>query len=147
MPSRLRATFRDKIKQLEKSQTDILVMHYACSNFHQIVTGFPKVYAIALIEHGVSNGMHVFSLNNFHDERELLENFFGFVEQNKHRRYIHWNMNDNRYGLRAIEGRYQQLNGRHPYKLSPNQMFDFDDMLEEMYGGVHRWSQETKPTH
>lgn len=43
-------------------------------------------------------------------------------------------MNDERFGLRAIEGRYKQLHGHAPYRLSPNQLYDFDDMVEEAFG-------------
>ena len=134
MPSRTQSTFKRKIQALRKNQTDILVMHYACQNFGEVKSGFPEIYAVVVQEHGTSNGLHTFSCNDFACEKTLLNDFFRLLQKNKTHKFVHWNMNDERFGLRAIEGRYKQLHGQSPYRLSPNQLYDFDDMVEEAFG-------------
>ncbi len=116
-------------------------MHYACQSFDEVKSGFPEIYAIVLQEHGTSNGLHTFTCDNFACEKELLQEFFDFLRRRKHHKFLHWNMNDEKFGLRAIEGRYKQLYKHVPYKLSPNQSYDFDDMIEETFGRNYIHSQ------
>jgi hypothetical protein len=65
-------------------------------------------------------------------ERELLEEFYSYAEQNREKKWVHWNMRDSNYGFEAIANRYRILGGT-PFELSDNRKYDLARIIGQIY--------------
>lgn len=66
-------------------------------------------------------------------EKEMLDEFYTYLDKTKHCTWIHWNMRDINYGFPAIEHRYKVLHGR-PIELPEERKFDLARALIDVFG-------------
>ena len=66
-------------------------------------------------------------------ERELLKEYFKFVNEYKSSCWIHWNMNSARFGYLALCSRYQALGGK-PAEIPQSQWIDLSSEIQKIYG-------------
>lgn len=154
MPSALKKIERRKnaikfLDDLSSKEDRTLIVHYSCESFYDRENGqTPRVTSIA-VRNFSSASTASFSIHkvaeqkgvcfgdseaNYNElEREMLDEFFRFVDQNKACEGVHWNMRDINYGFPAIEHRYKALGGN-PLVLDESRKHDLSRLLIEMYG-------------
>src|SRR3954451_24063231 len=92
-----------------------LIVHYSCGGFYNRISGTsPRITSIAVrrLESGqtVSFSIHQTAERNKFDlskidaeydrlERQMLDEFFQFLERHQSHRWLHWNMRDINYGF------------------------------------------------
>lgn len=123
-------TLKQKVSVLEDGLSRIFVIHYSCESFLDVKQGSPTIVSIA-IKNLYSGQVQTFALCDFETEAQMLEAYFQFLENNREKLYVHWNMNDTVYGFESIRNRYKQLTGNIGIALPGEQLFDLDDMVEK----------------
>ncbi len=124
---------KQKIRDLKQDRDDIFLIHYACQGFDRVKTGAPEISAI-VIRNFQTRDFYSFTRNNFETEEELLQEYNEFIRQNRRKIFVHWNMNNDKYGFGAINIRYRKLLGHKPYAIGIKQLYDLDDLVEFKYG-------------
>jgi hypothetical protein len=66
-------------------------------------------------------------------EKQMLDEFFKFLEVHQHYQFVHWNMRDINYGFQAIEHRYRVLGGK-PTSIHDSKKTDVARLLIDIYG-------------
>lgn len=126
-------TLKQKVSTLEDGLSRIFIIHYSCESFLEVKQGSPTIVSIA-IKNLYSGQVQTFALCDFETEQVMLEAYFQFLESNRDKLYVHWNMTDTVYGFEAIRNRYQQLTGNIGVAIPGEQLFDLDDIVEKKYG-------------
>jgi hypothetical protein len=125
-------TVRQQISFLEDNLHRVFAVHYACQRLTDPSHGSPAVSCIAV--HNLASGqVMTFDLDNCADEPSLLGKFFDFIDKNRDRFYIHWNMTNPRYGFPAIGSRYHELTGQNTDVLDHITQFDLDSLIEARF--------------
>lgn len=143
-----RAT-RERLKKLFENSNLVFVIHYSCESFTDITEGrTPRITSIAIRNldsartdsfsiHKVAEKNHIdiSSIPLQYDslEKEMLDEYFKFIESKTEYQYIHWNMRDVNYGFIAIEHRYRVLGGN-PISIDESKKFDLARALVTLYG-------------
>jgi hypothetical protein len=126
-----------------------LLIHYSCESFYNIKDGrTPRITSIA-IRYLNSSQTISFSIHKIAElkkiahseiterydelEKQMLSDFYSFVNEHKSYRWLHWNMRDINFGFEAIKHRAMIL-GVKTYDISDNNKFDFSRLLIEKYG-------------
>lgn len=139
---------RKKLEELSSNEEHVLVIHYSCESFYDRPEGqTPRVTSIAVRNyasgqttsfsiHKVAELKHVpFSeIEQNYDflEKEMLGEFYGFMNQHKTYNWVHWNMRDINYGFPALEHRYKILGGE-PFALDDSKKADLSRILVDLY--------------
>lgn len=126
-------TLKQKISTLEDGLSRIFIIHYSCESFLDVKQGSPTIVSIA-IKNLYSGQVQSFALCDFESEQIMLEGYFQFLENNRDKLYVHWNMTDTVYGFEAIRNRYHQITGKTGVSIPGEQLFDLDDIVEKKYG-------------
>lgn len=154
MPSALKKIERRKnaiktLDDLPSKEDRTFIVHYSCESFYDRENGqTPRVTSIA-VRNFSSASTASFSIHkvaeqkgvcfkdieaNYNElEKEMLDEFFRFADQNKACEWVHWNMRDINYGFPAIEHRYKVLGGN-PIVLDESRKHDLSRLLIELYG-------------
>lgn len=127
---------KQKTRSLEEGINHILVIHYSCESFYEVKKGSPTVVSIAIRDY-YSGQIITFSLSDNDSEISILEAYFRFLEENRDKLFVHWNMNDTVYGFEAIRNRYHQLTKNHGTIIQNENLFDMDDLIEKKYGKLY----------
>lgn len=139
----------DELDSIVERPADALVVHYSCESFYDREDGrTPRVTSIAVRNfdsgqtesysiHKVAEqrGIGLKDIPNAYDdlEKEMLGDFFKFMQQNQGLLWIHWNMRDINYGFAALEHRFRVLGGE-PFVLPEGKKFDLARALISLYG-------------
>ncbi len=140
---------KDRLRGLEQSLSNVLVVHYSCESFIDKPDGYsPRVSAIG-VRNLDSGQTYSFSIHRVAElngipregtechyddlEKKMLDGFFNFVSQHKSHTYVHWNMRDTNYGFQALYHRYQVLGGV-PAEVDETQLVDLARILVDIYG-------------
>lgn len=126
-----------------------LLIHYSCESFYEIKDGkTPRITSIAVrylnTAQTKSFSIHkvaelqkitIEKINECYDqlEKEMLKDFYKFVEEHKDYKWIHWNMRDINYGFEALKYRATIL-GAKTYDLKDENKFDLARLLSDKYG-------------
>lgn len=151
----LQSRIKKRIKALERiaalidNPSHVLIIHYSCESFYDITDGrTPRVTSIAVrfLETAQTKSFSIHKIaerkkiknddiENFYDslEKEMLDEFFSFVKEHNHCKWIHWNMRDINYGFEAIENRYIVLGGS-PEVITDEKKLDLARYLVSIYG-------------
>lgn len=139
---------REKIDRLFETAAHTLVVHYSCESFYDRPDGTsPRVTSIAVrnLQTGqtASFSIHQIAERNgqmdaieghYDDlEREMLEEYFAFVEHHANHSWLHWNMRDINFGFAALEHRYRVLSGN-PVIIPDDDKFDLARLVVDIYG-------------
>lgn len=146
---RRRKDARKTLYDIGDNRPHTLVIHYSCESFYDIKDGrTPRITSIA-IRHFASGNTDSFSIHKSAElsgipfdqidshydvlEKQMLDEFFKFIEVHQHYRYIHWNMRDINYGFQALEHRYRTLSGS-PTQIHDSYKIDLARLLISIYG-------------
>lgn len=66
-------------------------------------------------------------------EKEVLQNYFEFLNSHQTCKWIQWNMRNSNYGFKAIEHRFKVLGGT-PVYLDDTNKIDLAKLFNEIYG-------------
>ncbi len=145
----LRKNAQHTLKELIKSNGNLLIIHYSCESFYDIPNGrSPRITSIA-IRYFKSGQTKSFSIHKmaeinkikFEDieenydilEKKMLDDYFEFIKIHIEYNWVHWNMRDSNYGFEAIEYRYTVLGG-FPVVINNKNKFDLANILIDLYG-------------
>lgn len=79
-------------------------------------------------------------------EKSLLKNFYNHIASRQDRLYLHWNMQDNKYGFQAINNRYFTLTNKQPmFTIPPDHQVNISDLLGDYYG--YNYVEDPKIEH
>lgn len=137
-----------ELKELHSHPANLLVIHYSCESFYDIKDGrTPRITSIAVRYYDTGQtfsfsihkvaerqGVSISDIEVHYDslEKKMLDEYFEFVKEHKHCKWIHWNMRDINYGFYAIEHRYQVLGGE-PYVIANENKYDLGRKIIDMY--------------
>lgn len=141
-----------KKKIIELKEEKVLFIHYSCESFYDITDGHtPRITSIAIrflttgtiksfSIHKVAEkqGVLLEKIKDNYDvyEKNMLDEFFKFVEEYRGYIWIHWNMRDINYGFEAIKHRYQVLGGKikTSFNILEDDKIDLSQVLIILYG-------------
>ncbi len=140
---------KKKLEDLYEKSENVLIVHYSCESFYDRPDGkTPRITSIAVRNlssgqtesfsiHKVAElkGIELEQIPQNYDilEKEMLHEFFGFVQSRQVSFWAHWNMRDINYGFQAIEHRYKILGGE-PVQIEESKKFDLARALIAIYG-------------
>jgi hypothetical protein len=131
----------------DRSET-VRVIHYSCETFHGRQTGgSPRITSIAVrrLDSGQTKSFSISQvaevqglttgLKPHYDrlERQMLDEYFEYINSAGEAKYMHWNMRDSNYGFAAIEHRYGVL-GETPISIPEHRRYDLSKILLDIYG-------------
>lgn len=139
----------NKVTELMNDAKNVLIIHYSCESFYDRPDGSsPKITSIAVRKlndgqtrcfsiHKEAELQHL-SFDKLEEkytilEKQMLEKFYTYVNENKDKTFVHWNMRDENYGFGAIELRFQILGGT-PIVISDEKKVDLARLLVDIYG-------------
>ncbi len=148
-----------KIDDLKKVRSKSLIIHYSCESFFNTAGRTPRVTSIAVKNRDNGNAV-IFSihltaqvrnknLTNLTDsdfdtlEKDMLKDFYEFVQRHKTFRWIHWNMRNASFGFEAISNRYRILSGT-PKKIEDQFKYDLPEILGLI--NTYKFEKHDKPT-
>lgn len=137
----------DVLKGIESKPERYLIIHYSCESFCNLGGKSPKIASISIRQfnnaqtnnfsiHQYSEMLNIpITDNTYKDiEKELLTDFFAFIDKNLDKMWIHWNMRDNVFGFNALEQRFKVLGG-HPISIDNDRKIDLGHLFKLLYGG------------
>lgn len=144
-------TRRRKVKEANKIFLEIFkskeycfLIHYSCENFIDNQKSSNRITSIAVrnLNSGQTDSFSIFQyaeklqiqpqdVKVQYDliEKNMLNDFFTFLEKNQSSKYIHWNMRNVNYGFKAIEHRGEILNC-HVFYLNDSKKYDLSRLLK-----------------
>ena len=138
------------IKQVKDSPENFYIIHYSCQNLNDNNEALsPRITSIAVshfaTEQSVSFSSHAIAeelgiardqvIDRFDDvERELLKQYFEFVQSRRGSFWVHWNMRDATYGFEHLEHRFRVLGEAVTSVVPVEQRINLNDMLSNRYG-------------
>lgn len=157
MPSELKKLEKRKkaqkhLDEISGREEHVLVVHYSCESFYDRPEGqTPRVTSIAARNYA-SGQTASFSIHKIAElkgvafadidceydklEKEMLKEFYEFMEKHKSYDWVHWNMRDINYGFPALEHRYRVLRGK-PVELDESRKFDLSRALVAIFGNKY----------
>ena len=104
------------------------------SQFTNLPTGQTTSFSIYQLAER-DKKLSVESINQHYDEFEknMLKEFYDYVESRENYTWVHWNMRNINYGFAALEHRYKVLGGK-PFKINESQCCDLSRLLVGLYG-------------
>ena len=140
---------KSTINSFYDNDSHCLLIHYSCESFYDIKDGkTPRITSIAVRYlnsaqtksfsiHKVAElkKISIEHINENYDqlEKDMLKDFFKFVEEHKDYKWIHWNMRDINYGFEALKHRATIL-GTKTYDIKDENKFDLARLLIEKFG-------------
>jgi len=140
---------RQVIASLFDTAANTLVIHYSCESFYDRPSGAsPRITSIAIrrLDSGQTSSFSIHQVAERHGkdangidagydafERQMLDEYFRFVDRHLHDNWLHWNMRDINYGFAALEHRYCVLGGN-PVLIADDHKFDLARLLIDIYG-------------
>ena len=138
------------IREIYKNPERYLVIHYSCESFTSESKKSPRITSIAIRNLDNAQTM-LFSIYQIAEirhvteaeittrydelEKELLKNFYEYLQNKTDYKFIHWNMRDENYGFQAIEHRYKILGGEPPINIiNDERKIDLARILVAIYG-------------
>jgi hypothetical protein len=138
-----------KIEELFSQANTVNVIHYSCESFYDRTDGrSPRITSIAVknLDSAQTSSFSIHQIAERHNwrldqieahydelEKEMLEEFYAFVQRHTNFRWMHWNMRDINYGFPAIAHRFSVLGGK-PTLIDDNRLFDMARILVAKYG-------------
>lgn len=137
------------IDNIAENPSEYLIIHYSCESFFDLPEGnTPRITSIAV--RYVRNAQTLsFSIHKIAElkkilpnqinqhykelEREMLDEYFDFVQKHSQFNWIHINMRNINYGFEAINHRYRVLGGK-PTDINDNQKIDLARLFVDIYG-------------
>ncbi|MFN0290051.1 hypothetical protein [Pedobacter helvus] len=140
---------KEILQSISDNPSEYLVIHYSCESFFDLPKGnTPRITSIA-VRYIRNAQTHSFSIHKIAElkglppaqinqhyntlEKEMLDEFYGFVGLHSHHKWIHINMRNINFGFEAINHRYRVLGGT-PVQINDNLKIDLARLFIEIYG-------------
>lgn len=136
------------LKEIETEPANFLIIHYSCESFYDTNGKSPRITTIA-VKFFNSGQRKLFAIHQIAErhqiepeeisehyeylEKQLLDEFYQFVENHLNNKWVHWNMRDSNFGFEAIEQRYRVLGGK-PIIIPDNNKVDLSRLFLKRYG-------------
>ncbi|MCD4727186.1 MAG: 3'-5' exonuclease [Pirellulales bacterium] len=137
------------LAEITNNRDAVIIVHYSCQSFYNRPDGAsPRITSIAVRDfasgqtisfsiHQVAECHHLspdkITLQYDELEKEMLKEFYEYVEKHKNQKWVHWNMRDINYGFPALKHRFIVLGGK-PSEIHGSQLFDLARILIDLYG-------------
>lgn len=137
------------LNEIDKNRAISYIIHYSCGSFTESETGYsPRITSIAIynLESGQTTSFSIHQVAEIKSiafenievnydslEKEMLQNYFDFLNSHQTCKWIHWNMRNSNYGFKAIEHRFKVLGGV-PVYLDDTNKIDLAKLFNEIYG-------------
>lgn len=137
------------LKDISDNPAEYLIIHYSCESFFNVANcNTPRITSIAIKSlknaqtqsfsiHKIAEIKHIpiNKINQNHDEleKDMLDEFFEFLERNQNQKWIHINMRNVNYGFEAINHRYKVLGGS-PININDNLKIDLARLFVDFFG-------------
>jgi hypothetical protein len=138
------------INYLTENKSKILFIHYSCENLTKENKELSlRITSIAVL---FNNG-HILKSFSIHYtaeilhinrddieekyaeiEKEMLSDFFKFIESQYDYIWLHWNMKNINYGFEALEHRYKVLTGNDAHHISEEKKYNLSELILSKYG-------------
>lgn len=142
---RRRRSARTQLASLFDNPENVVAIHYSCESFYERPDGSsPRITSIAVRNLGTgqttSFSIHQLaerdrkldtaSINQNYDalEKNMLKEFYEYVERHQGHVWLHWNMRDINYGFPAIAHRFRVLGGK-PFEIHESRLCDLVSCL------------------
>ena len=143
-----------------RSNEHVLAIHYSCESFYDRKDGSsPRITSIAVRD--IASGQtRSFSIHQVAEretqnpqvdedsydrfEKQMLEEFYEFVERHESFIWVHWNMRDINFGFHALAHRYRVLGGT-PIDIHDSMLVDLARLIVGIYG--HRYVDHPRLTN
>lgn len=141
---------RQRLSRIIDDSANVVVIHYSCESFYDRANGSsPRITSIAA--RNLATGQTVsFSIHQIAErngklsaegiaenydnfEKEMLDEFYAYVEKHQNHTWLHWNMRDINYGFPALAHRYRVLGGK-PVDIHESCLCDLARLLIGLYG-------------
>ena len=132
------------LKEIDTRPDNYIIVHYTCDNFkvsqiissiavRQLADGQTESFSLykAAQEMNIENDAS--PNNKKKNEKKMLSNYYKFVNKNLEKKWIHWGMNSDNYGFKAIEHRYRVLGGRPKY-IADDKKINLASLFIDAYG-------------
>jgi hypothetical protein len=137
---------KDRLKDIEDKPEKYLIIHYSCESFFNLEGKSPKIASISVRQFNNAQTNN-FSIHQYSEilnteispetykkiEKELLKDFFKFVDKNGEKTWIHWNMRDSSFGFNALEQRFKVLDGT-PTVIDNDKKIDLGYLFKQYFG-------------
>jgi hypothetical protein len=138
----------ETLKGIDQAKKDYLVIHYSSESFYDLGGKSPRITSIAVDNHkyGQSELFAIYKSAEKKNidfgkipeqyaeiEKSMLEDYFHYLESNKDKIWLHWNMRDSIFGFKAIEHRFTVLGGS-PFSLPDSNQINIATLLRKLYG-------------
>lgn len=137
------------LKRISENLSEYFIVHYSCESFFDLPEGnTPRITSIAIkqLKNGLTNSFSIHKIaeikqiynnqidENYNDlEKEMLNEYFEFVQSHSDKKWIHINMRNINYGFEAIKHRYRVLGGK-PVEISDDRKIDLARLFTSIYG-------------
>lgn len=144
-----RRNAREMFTRVMSDASHSFVIHYSCESFYERPEGTsPRITSIAVrnIESGQTSsfsihqvaerqGIKASQIDQHYDEleKQMLDEFYAFVDRHRTYNWVHWNMRDINYGFQAIDHRYKVLGGD-PIEIQETNKIDMARTMVNYYG-------------
>ena len=138
-----------QLTDINKNRKNVVVIHYSCESFYDRPDGTsPRITSIAVRNLSISqtesfsihqiaerNQISIEEIETRYDalEKEMLKDFYDYVEKHKNYDWVHWNMRNINYGFAALEHRYKVL-GENPNEIHEFRRHDLAQLLLGLFG-------------
>lgn len=149
MQYRVRKCAIDILNEIDKNREISYIIHYSCGSFTESETGYsPRITSIAIynIKSGQTTSFSIHQIaeikgisfenieTNYDSlEKEMLKDYFDYLNSHQTCKWIHWNMRNSNYGFKVIEHRFKVLGGN-PVYLDDANKIDLAKSFNEIYG-------------
>ena len=123
----------NRLEKLLKNK-DCFFIHYASDGFYNGITPAPRISCIGVFNNGMDK-RKVFSIATYYkshsvedSEKLLLKEFKSFIESKPDINFIHWNMNGEGFGFKALWARAKELEIEFP-EIREENLFDLSSYV------------------
>ncbi|MCP4355093.1 MAG: hypothetical protein GY793_05570 [Proteobacteria bacterium] len=118
-----------KLDDLWRNPEQVNVIYFSFESFADSGNiAPPKITSIAV------KNLHTSKTDTFQStsELEMLNSFFYFTKDHKNHKWVGWNIDDENFGLHALELRYKFLKGE-PYIISEKNKYDLSKIITTLF--------------
>ena len=140
---------QSEVINIASDMRNVSAIHYSCESFYDRPNGSsPRITSIAIKNlktaqtksfsiHQIAEikNIPLDQINSHYDdlEKEMLSNFYNFIDHNSQMKYLHWNMRDINYGFEALAHRYRVYGGN-PIDIPQSNLFDLSRIIIGLFG-------------